>query len=425
MGRAMPGTVLAAALLCGSPSTVASGSEDAVRIVVDSPSAGDVVRGRTDLAPLSGVATAGGRPTSFDLMIVVDVSGSTRYPSGIDIDGDGELGRQKAGLVAVLDTINTDPDDSILAAEVAGAIRLLDQLDPERVRVGVVSFSGEIDPATGRRRSFDQADSLLEHPLSSNFESVEQALEAVRLRGPHGGTNMEAGVKHALREVAGLGGAQSVPRNGAKKIILLMTDGKPSLPFGRADVEDPEDVEAVVAAAELAKSAGITINVFGLGPNAIDYPQAATAVARATAGLYTPVRRPGDIVSLLSGVSFANVEDVVAVNLTLGEWAGPNDILLRPDGSFRGFVPVRPGVNRIRVSALASDGTRGSTELDILFKHQDLTDGELELELERIRDRSRGLELLMERERQEAFRKRERERTLSIEVDERDEESQP
>ncbi len=421
----MPGTVLAAALLCGSPSTVASGSEDAVRIVVDSPSAGDVVRGRTDLAPLSGVATAGGRPTSFDLMIVVDVSGSTRYPSGIDIDGDGELGRQKAGLVAVLDTINTDPDDSILAAEVAGAIRLLDQLDPERVRVGVVSFSGEIDPATGRRRSFDQADSLLEHPLSSNFESVEQALEAVRLRGPHGGTNMEAGVKHALREVAGLEGAQSVPRNGAKKIILLMTDGKPSLPFGRADVEDPEDVEAVVAAAELAKSAGITINVFGLGPNAIDYPQAATAVARATAGLYTPVRRPGDIVSLLSGVSFANVEDVVAVNLTLGEWAGPNDILLRPDGSFRGFVPVRPGVNRIRVSALASDGTRGSTELDILFKHQDLTDGELELELERIRDRSRGLELLMERERQEAFRKRERERTLSIEVDERDEESQP
>ena len=223
------------------------------------------------------------------------------------------VGRKRA-LVAALDTINTDPDDSILAAEIAGARRLLDQLDPERVRVGVVSFSGEIDPATGRRRSFEQADSLLEHPLSSNFESVAQALEAVRLRGPHGGTNMEAGVKHALREVAGLVGAQSVPRNGAKKVILLMTDGKPSLPFGRADVEDPEDVEAAVAAAELAKSAGITINVFGLGPNAIDYPQAATAVARATAGLYTPVRRPGDIVSLLSGVSFANVEDVVAVN---------------------------------------------------------------------------------------------------------------
>ncbi len=404
-----------------------TGSENGsgVRIVVDSPAAGEVVRGRTDLAPLSGVAQAGDRPTRFDLMIVIDVSGSTRYPSGIDIDGDGELGRQEAALVAVFDTVNTDPDDSILAAEIAGARRLLEQIDPERVRVGVVSFSGEIDPATGRRRSLDQDDSLLEHPLSSDYASVGRALEAVGLRGPHGGTNMEAGVKRALRELAGLDGVRSVPQAGSKKVILLMTDGKPSLPFGRADVEDPEDVDAVVAAAKLAESAGITINVYGLGPNAIDYPLAATEVARVTAGLYTPVRRPGDIVSLLSGVSFANVEDVVAVNLTLAEWAGPDDILLRADGSFRGFVPVRPGLNRIRISALASDGTRGSTELDIMFRHQDLSDTELESELERIRDRSREIQILMERDRQEAFRKLERERTLSIEVDDGEGETQP
>lgn len=427
MWRATSGLGLLAALVSFGAPRPALGDEQrgGVKIVVDTPAEGDVVRGRTDLAPLSGVAVAGDRPANFDLMIVVDVSGSTRYPSGIDVDGDGRLGQQKAALVAVLDTVNTDPDDSILAAEITGARRLLDQLDPDRVRVGVVSFSGEIDPATGRRRSVGQIDSLLEHPLSSDFDRVRLALEAVQLRGPHGGTNMEAGVKHALLELAGLPGARSVPRNGAKKVILLMTDGKPSLPFGRADVEDPEDVQAVVAAAQLANSAGITINVYGLGPNAIDYPLAATEVARATAGLYTPVRRPGDIVSLLSGVSFANVEDVVAVNLTLSEWAGPDDILLRPDGSFRGFVPVRPGLNRIRVSALASDGTRGSTELDIMFKHQDLSDSALQLELERIRSRSRELQLLMERDRQEAFRKRERERTLSIEVDNRDGESQP
>ena len=54
---------------------------------------------------------------------------------------------------------------------------------------------------------------------------------------------------------------------------------------------------------------------------------------------------------MLTGVSFANVEDVVAVNLTLGEMSGPDDILLSPDGSFRGFIPVRPGKNRIRISA--------------------------------------------------------------------------
>ncbi len=163
---------------------------------------------------------------------------------------------------------------------------------------------------------------------------------------------------------------------------------------------------------------------------AIDYPIAATEMARVTGGLYTPVRRPGDIVSLLTGVSFANVEDVVAINLTLGEMAGPDDILLKPDGSFQGFVPVRPGLNRVRVSALASDGSRGSTELDIVFKHQDLTDAELQAELDRVRERNRQLQLVMERKRQEEFRKQERERALTLEVEDRErspenEESQP
>ena len=58
---------------------------------------------------------------------------------------------------------------------------------------------------------------------------------------------MEAGVKLALRELAGLDGAQSRPRPSAKKVILFLTDGKPSLPFGLSNKEDPEDIEAVRA----------------------------------------------------------------------------------------------------------------------------------------------------------------------------------
>jgi hypothetical protein len=140
-------------------------------------------------------------------------------------------------------------------------------------------------------------------------------------------------------------------------------------------------------------------------------------MARLTTGLYTPVRRPGDIVAMLSGVSFANVDDVVAVNLTLGEMSGPDDILLNPDGSFSGFVPVRPGINRVRVSALASDGSRGSMEVEFDFKPQELTDNELQLELERIRERNRQILLEAERRKQEEFRKRVRERDLEIEAE--------
>ena len=395
----------------------------AVRIVVETPRNGSVVRNRTDMTALAGVATAeGAGPLYFDIMVVLDVSGSTRYPSGIDVDGDGEIGETQSGLLqAMPDTINTDPGDSVLAAEVEAAKALVGGLDPKRVRVGVVTFAGEIDPSTGRRRSATQADAFLEQALTNDYARVHRALDAVLLRGSSGGTNMEAGIKMAVRELAGLSGSVSKPKRSSKKAILLLTDGKPSLPFGRGNVEDPEDDEAVIAAARLARAGGILINAYGLGPGAIDYPVAATEMAKVSGGVYTPVRRPGDIVTVLSGVSFANIEDVVAVNLTMGEMAGPDDVLLHPDGSFHGFVPVRPGMNRIRVSALASDGSRGSAEFEIEFRYLDLTGAELEVELERVRRRNREIQLILERKRQDAFRQRERDRALRIEVEEKEE----
>jgi hypothetical protein len=108
---------------------------------------------------------------------------------------------------------------------------------------------------------------------------------------------------------------------------------------------------------------------------------------------------------------------VVAVNLTLMEWAGANDILLAPDGSFQGFVPVRAGMNRIRVSALASDGTRGSAEFDLNFAQQGMSGLELSAERDRIRQRNREIQLRLEHERQNAFRKQERERVLEIGIE--------
>ncbi len=408
-----------ALVAAGVPPAPRAQAQDAngVQIEIRSPRPGETIRNKTDMAPLAGLAIAGERPTSFDVVIVLDVSGSTAYPSGIDVDGDGMLGEtQRSPISSQPDTPNTDPDDSVLAAEVSASKALLEGLDPSRVHVGVVSFSGEVDPVTQRRLGRGD-DALLEQALTSDYASVKRSLEATLLRGPNGGTNMQAGVKLALRELAGLPGSISRPRAQAKKVILFLTDGKPSLPFGQANVEDKEDMLAAIDAAQLCRVAGVMLNVYGLGPSAIDYPVAATEMAKATGGLYTPVRRPGDIVAMISGVSFANIEDVVAVNLTLMEWAGPNDVLLSPDGSFQGFVPVRPGLNRIRVSALASDGSRGSTEFDLTFAQQGMSDLELTAERDRIRQRNREIQLRLERERQNAFRKQERERVLEIGIE--------
>lgn len=410
------GLALFAAGLAFAPRAQAQDA-NAVQIEIRSPVPGETIRNKTDMAPLAGLAIAGERPTIFDVVIVLDVSGSTAYPSGIDVDGDGVLGEtQRSPISSQPDTPNTDPDDSVLAAEVSASKALLDGLDPSRVHVGVVSFSGEVDPVTQRRLGRGD-DALLEQALTPDYAAVKRSLEATLLRGPNGGTNMQAGVKLALRELAGLPGSVSRPRAHAKKVILFLTDGKPSLPFGQANVEDKEDMLAAIDAAQLCRVAGVMLNVYGLGPSAIDYPVAATEMAKATGGLYTPVRRPGDIVAMISGVSFANIEDVVAVNLTLMEWAGPNDVLLSPDGSFQGFVPVRPGLNRIRVSALASDGSRGSTEFDLTFAQQGMSDLELSAERDRIRQRNREIQLRLERERQNAFRKQERERVLEIGIE--------
>jgi hypothetical protein len=252
----------------------------------------------------------------------------------------------------------------------------------------------------------DQRDAWLEVPLTFDYGKVDRALTAVLARGANGATNYAAGLRLAITELAGLPGALSTPRAGARRIVLFLTDGMPTLPIGKGSISDPGDVEAAVRAAELANKAGITINTYAMGMKALEYPKAATEMSRATLGTYTPVQRPGDIVALLQGVTFADVEDVVLTNLTTGDLS--TDVRLSPDGSFHGFVPVTEGVNRVRVSALASDGSEGAVEFDLVFQLGGLSEREKELELERMRRVSRELLLRRERRSVERFRDEQR-----------------
>jgi hypothetical protein len=405
------------ALLLGVAAVPAYGD---VRVSVVSPRPGERIENKVDQAPIRGTASADGqRPADFDVMIVMDVSGSTRTASGVDVDGDGEVGfdpqQELLPPGAYPENVrSTDPEDSILHAEVGAARALLRSLDPQRVRVGLVSFSGEVDPVSGERRGANQQDAWLEVPLTNDYAAVARAVDAVLARGPSGATNFAAGVRLGVTELSGLPGARSQRRPHAKPVILFLTDGVPSFPIGRGDRQDPGDIEAAVSAAKLAQMAGITINTYALGPQALSYPQAVTEMARVSLGTYTPVQNPGDIIALLQGVSFANIEDVVVTNLTTGDFS--TDVRLGPDGSFTGFVPVREGRNQVRVTALASDGSRGSVMLEIDFAKTQLTDLELARELDRIRRMNKELLLLRERKKIEEFRTREK-KELELEVE--------
>ena len=70
-----------------------------------------------------------------------------------------------------------------------------------------------------------------------------------------------------------------------------------------------------------------------------------------------------DLARWLTAGKMANVTTLVST-----------DVQLKPDGSFSGFVPVRDGRNQVRITALASDGSRGSVTLDLDFGRTQLTD---------------------------------------------------
>ncbi|MFP8875047.1 MAG: vWA domain-containing protein, partial [Myxococcota bacterium] len=309
--------ILAASSFLALAPAVSNEASAPIRIDIDFPQPGAIVQNDVDLAPVRGHVQAGSdAPNTFDVFLALDVSHSTRYPSGIDIDEDGEVGFNPALELVVPGTypeemVSTDPDDVILAAEVRAARLLIEALDSGQTRVGVIVFSGDVEPKTGKRRRFDQQDARLLVPLTGDFKAVERALDDIMKTGPNGATNFSAAIKLSVRELSGFSGAKSRPRAGAKKLLLFLTDGVPTFPIGSGRSSDPGDTEAAINAARLARKAGVTINSFALGRHALAAPIAASEMARITSGVYTPVRNPGQIVSFLQGVSFANVEDVV------------------------------------------------------------------------------------------------------------------
>jgi len=418
----IPALVIGLALLGfnGFADEVSETADSPVHIVIDEPKPGAPVSNSVHQAPIRGNAfTEGNRRLTIDVMIAIDISGSTRAASGVDVDGDGEIGfdpqvEQVPPGMYPADVRSTDPQDSILAAEIAAADALLRNLDPTQVRVGVLSFAGEVNPVTLRQAAYGQQDAWLEVPLTNDFDQVRRALQNLLARGPRGGTNFAAGIRLAVTELAGLNGARSTPRPEAAKILMFLTDGVPSFPFGSSRDSDPGDTEAAIGAARVAHKAGIIINTYSLGMNALGDPVAATEMSRITLGTFTPVKNPGDVITYLQGVTFASVEDVIFTNLTTSEIS--EDVRLLPNGSFSGYVPVREGINRVRVTALTTDGSEGFTEFNLDFEVSGQTNRELTLELDNIRKQNRELQLLVEREKVRQFRERQR-KELKLEVE--------
>jgi len=325
---------------------------------IEYPRSGEVFGGPVG-AFLAGHALAlQGELRRFDVMIVLDVSLSTAESTGVDVNGNGVVGA--SGLQGLFR--GQDPGDSILAAEVAAARRLLANLDPRSARVGVASFAGDVPQGGGILviGGSQMPSALTEQPLTNDYARVERALDAILARGPWGNTHMAAGLDQATIELLGLRGSLSDPNPKSSKVVLFLTDGLPTLPV---ELNMAENVRAAVRAAERARRKGIQVHTFAIGQEALSGPIAPIEMANRTGGVFTPVRHPADIVTAMGEVSLANIESLTVRNLTTGRDA--DEVKLALDGTWTALVGLKPGRNRIEVTARASDGSEARREIEL------------------------------------------------------------
>jgi hypothetical protein len=240
---------------------------------------------------------------------------------------------------------------------------------------------------------------------------VRRVLDEVYWAGPNGGTNMVEGIRLGITELMGLG--QSAKRQDAIKAQFFMTDGLPSLPTGDGRGVSETDVKLTLNAARLAGKAGIKVHVFGLGDEVVSFPWAAQGIAKESAGTYTPISRPADILAVMDQVSVVGVDYVQVVNQTTGQKS--SNLRLAADGFFSAALPVVEGRNQIDVYARGSDGSNSRASIIVFYQSGTQKSLELEVFLEREKKLKLDLERLgkspeeiqrdVERNRQEGLRR--------------------
>lgn len=398
-------------------------------VVIEHPPPGSQV-GDSAVAFLAGHATAAasGRQR-FDLVIALDVSGSTSSPTGSDVNGNGVVGQPRPESFGR----SSDPGDSILAAEAAAASRLLAGLDPRRTRVGLIVFGGDVSlsPGLGRGVVRIERAALTVEPLTADVARIERALEELVVPGVAEGTHMAAGIDHAVLELLGLPGSLSRSDPRSEKIVLFFTDGQPTLPVIDSEAAN---VRAVLNAARRARRTGVQIYSFAIGPDALAGPISTVEMAAITDGKFTPVRDPGRLARFVDTLHFARIEEIEVRNETTGRAA--HQVRLHADGSWEALVPLAEGENRLSVLVRSASGEEAREErivlhrkaadgprvpAELVARRGDLLRGRLEaLEWKRVEQFRKELVIEIERERAKAVKRAdEMRKELKIEVERR------
>ena len=335
----------------GSALGISPKRRSGVEIEVRDPQLADGVYRHLDPdLPVAGFARLAGFNGHDDVVVALDVSTSTNEHSGVDVNGDGRSDDGWKG------------PDSIYRAQLAAVRNLLTCLEQmphnaagERIRVGIVTYSGDERlrrlPEDAKQRASDAEilrlatrDADVAVALTGDYAKVRRTLDRLERIAPSGMSDTAAGVGRALIELQGVSesGARSAANSDAQKTILLLTDGKPSLPFDRRQAD-----AAASWAGRMAAQAGITVNAFKIGYDAVARAEndSLERMAHRSGGRYVALEKPGDVMTALEATSLSAVERVELANRTAER--GTRAVATGIDGSFYGEVPLEEGENEI------------------------------------------------------------------------------
>jgi hypothetical protein len=216
----------------------------------------------------------------------------------------------------------------------------MSQLDARTTRVGIVTFSGDGKPET--------PDAIRLAPLTGDFAQIARALDYLLLHRPMGKTHIAAGLEAAASELLGEG--RSRPRDGATPVILLLTDGQPTLPLGSFDA----DIDHTIGVGRKLAERGIRIDTFPIGEQANQDVRVTGTLAAVSGGRFTPVVQPADLMATFENIQITGLAMLAVRNLSTGGEA--EVVTLEADGRFAAMLPLADGENLIEVEATDTAG---------------------------------------------------------------------
>ncbi len=392
--------LLLAGVAAGAIAEMVSAKDDRVWLGIVRPPEGKVRRSAVSLMQVSGWAGSfeQGR---LDIAIAIDVSHSTQNGSGIDVNGDGHAGdlgwRRRRSWWGFLTRphVSSDPEDSILHAELEAVQRLIDALDASRTRVGIVTFWEEAQVRSS---------------IGNTQAEVDGALDFISRSEPQGRTNIAAAIETATVMLLD---AKHAPKQ-RELAILLLSDDFPTVP-------PPAEFAArkAVQAARAAARHRIRIYSFALGmepgTQGLD-SLALREAARVTHGAYTALEEPGDVIDALPRIDLTGLAAIQIRNRTSGEAA--RVVWVRPDGTFDGFGALRKGRNVLRVTARGPNGGEAVQDRVVFFRPRSPRSKEDLRELEALRQQIEEIRVEQDlMRRMEERRKRRPSRKVAVDVE--------